>query len=533
MAIKHIIACGALLLTAFACGSDDAKVEERTEPREPETPEITETKDGTDFLTFSLKDANGHQTDAFLIDDSCVHITVSPESDLTRLSPVFEHSGAEVLLDSIAQESGAQSHDFSDFTKPLVYRVVSSDGRSKARRIVVHDLPVLVVNTPGGVPITSRSERTEGCTVSLVHTDGVTEELGTAGIRGRGHSTWEEAKKPYDVKLDKKHEVLGMKASKHWILLANCYYDRTQMHNATAFEMARMTDYPWVQSGTHVELILNGSHQGLYYLCEKIRVEKGKIDITRMDTTDLSGYNLTGGYLIESYVLQGFDTDYPFLTKYFNRTGYEFKWSLAWKVNEPDGGYYMPKAQLSYIEASMNRMEKLIYDDDILKTGAYRDSLDIETVINWFLVEESAINEEASRTKNVFMYKDRGGKFRMGPPWDFDAWSFGHAGTERFYCLDRALYYRQLFKDSIFVARLKEKWAEYHPLWEQRIPEFIDTQVARIRRSALRNEQMWNDWISVNDYPSKSYDECIAEMKEDFLLQQKWLDAQFKALSTE
>ena len=61
----------------------------------------------------------------------------------------------------------------------------------------------------------------------------------------------------------------------------------------------------------------------------------------------------------------------------------------------------------------------------------------------------------------------------------------------------------------------------------------MSARVARIRRSALRNEQMWNDWISVNDYPSKSYDECIADMKEDFLLQQKWLDAQFQALSPE
>lgn len=38
-------------------------------------------------------------------------------------------------------------------------------------------------------------------------------------IRGRGHSSWKGAKKPYKIKLDKKTAVMGMPKNKHWALM--------------------------------------------------------------------------------------------------------------------------------------------------------------------------------------------------------------------------------------------------------------------------------------------------------------------------
>ena len=47
-------------------------------------------------------------------------------------------------------------------------------------------------------------------------------------IRGRGNSTWQTEKKPYKIRLKDKEALLGEEsgASRHWVLLANCY-DRT------------------------------------------------------------------------------------------------------------------------------------------------------------------------------------------------------------------------------------------------------------------------------------------------------------------
>ena len=169
---------------------------------------------------------------------------------------------------------------------------------TEKRKIIIYDLPILMINTPDGQPIMSKEIRVEDCDVTLIIFNGK-QEFGKAGIKGRGNSTWLQEKKTYNIKFDEKQSLLGMKSSKKWVLLANAYYDRTQLHNATAFEIARLTDYELVQSGQFVELILNGEHKGLYYLCEKIDIEKGKINIDKLKENDLDKDKITGGYLLE------------------------------------------------------------------------------------------------------------------------------------------------------------------------------------------------------------------------------------------
>ena len=262
-----------------------------------EEEDITE-KDKTDFLRYALVERDNKQcaSEAFLIQDGTIHIMAPLHSNLRTLVPEFSANGKGVYVEGERQSSGKQSYDFSDFTNPLIYLVESSLGEEQEWTVNVYDLPVLMINTPDGEPIVDKENRKEGCTMKLVNLDGSIEDLGTAGIKGRGFTSWIQDKKPYNIKLDEKHKILGMNKSKHWILLANCYYDRTQLHNATAFEMARLTDYPWVQDGRFVELIMNGNHLGLYYLCEKIRIENDKIAITEMTPEDLTGEEVTGGY---------------------------------------------------------------------------------------------------------------------------------------------------------------------------------------------------------------------------------------------
>ena len=476
-----------------------------------------------DTLCLTLTDINNKQykSESFLIHDSTIHIMAPIQSDLTAQTAVITINKRQVLR---------EDHDFSDFTNPVVLGVEFSHGELRNWKVNVYDLPVLIINTPDGEAILDKENRKEGCTMQLVNLDGSIEDLGTAGIKGRGNTSWIQDKKPYNIKLDKKHEILGMKKSKHWILLANCYYDRTQLHNATAFEMARLTDFPWVQSGEFVELILNGKHLGLYYLCEKIRVEKGKIEITEMTPENLSGEELTGGYLLESYVDYGTYTfdGYPFQTDFFNRTGYNWNNWLAWEIKSPDSGFIIPQEQFDYIKSAMNHMESLIYDDDKLQTGAYRDFFDIETAINWYLVEEASANEEVTRSKNIYLYKDRNDKFRIGPPWDFDAWSFGQSLLEWHNCNSWCLYYRQLLKDPVFRKRVKEKWAVYYTLWRELIPQFIDKKKLEISRSAQRNEQMWPNWTDVNLYGHENYNDYVENMSDDFIKQIDWLNEQIK-----
>lgn len=459
--------------------------------------------------------------------DSTIHFSVSKNVDLKKMKLVANlQDGTIVSLNGVNFRNSIVS-DFSDFVSPTVITIEESVGRKYEKRIIIYDLPVFRIDTPNKLPILSKDERVKGCVVDLIHGNEL-KELGTAGIKVRGNSTALLPKKPYNVKLDEKHSVLGLENSKHYTLLANAYYDRTQLHNATAFEIARKTDFPYVQKGEFVEVILNGEHKGLYYLCEKPRVSKGRININEMSETDTIGISLTGGYLLESAISSGTVPSLSIYSDYFNTTGANRAWKLYWNIESPED--ILP-SQYDYITGRLNHMESLIYNSDSLKNGSYRNYFDIESAINWYLVQELTLNEEASRTKNCFLYKERGDeKFYIGPPWDFDAWTFGVTGVKRFWCNNTTLYFSTLLKDPYFVSRLKEKWNEYKPKFESEIPNYIVEQYNKIYNSALRNDAMWPNWITYFNPEERSYEDIVTDMINAFKTQLSWMDSQIQNL---
>ncbi len=89
-------------------------------------------------------------------------------------------------------------------------------------------------------------------------------------IKGRGNTTWIPDKKPYQIKLDKKADLLdpvgGSQKAKKWILLAN-YYDPTLLHNAVAFDLAYTSGLTATPQGYFVDFYYDGEYRGNYYLC--------------------------------------------------------------------------------------------------------------------------------------------------------------------------------------------------------------------------------------------------------------------------
>lgn len=475
--------------------------------------------------TLSIKDNSGVIHHPFYVDEENVYIMLPNEDDYTNMEFIACDTVPYIInLDGTKIDGGIV--DLSNFTKPLNCDWIIESGDTIIKGIQVCNIPVIMVETPDNLPITSKIERTEGCTIQLITQNNEYEDLGTAGIKGRGNSTWEQPKKPYNLKLDKKKEILGMKKSKHWLLLSNPYYDPTQLHNDVAFQIARMTDYPWVQSGKYVELILNGKHEGLYYFCEKVRIEKGKIEIAEINPDCLSGDSLTGGYLLEAGLKA--KEDYYFTTDYYNKTGKGFEYSLVWNLDTPEGD--VPQEQVDYIKNQFNHLESLIANEESLLSGAYLPLFDIETAINWFLVENLCYNQEASRSKNMLVYKDRdssksGGKLTMGPPWDLDAWTFNKVEYHYLYVRDYTWFFHRLLQDPFFISRLKEKWDTYYPAWKEQIPLYIDKQYEYINNSALRNRVLWTDWVTWY-YGEKSYQEYVEDMKEAFLSQLEWMNTE-------
>jgi hypothetical protein len=115
-------------------------------------------------------------------------------------------------------------------------------------------------------------------------------------VRGRGNSTWGMDKKPYKVKFDKKQNLLGMGANKHWVLLAN-RYDNTLLRNRITYWIVREMGMEFAIKCAPVEVVMNGEYYGSYLLSQQVRVGDTRVEIDELDekVKDPESLEITGG----------------------------------------------------------------------------------------------------------------------------------------------------------------------------------------------------------------------------------------------
>lgn len=387
---------------------------------------------------------------------------------------------------------------------------------SAVLKVVFYDqLPVVYMTTPAGVGITSKDDWVKGCYLRIVNPDGSEDMAAGASFKGRGNSTWGYPKKPYAIKLDAKSAVLGMPKHKRWVLLAN-WMDRTLIRNSVAFEIARQTELEWTPRGTFVEVYLNGQHLGNYYLCEQIKVDKNRVNITEMESADVEGEAVTGGYLME------LDTYYDEVNK-FRTTVY----NLPVNMKEPDEDILVP-AQLNYITNYMNCVEQALQENDFASSRSYADLLDVRSFADWWLVYELTQNKEPNHPKSSYMNKDRSGKLKAGPVWDFD-WGTFIPGNNNL-LNKNAIWYGRLFKDPAFITEVQQRWTVLKPKFES-VLQFIDMQAAMIKKSAEVNSRMWPIGQNVNGDEALSFDDAVKRLRQTYATRIQVLDAAIQELS--
>ena len=425
-------------------------------------------------------------------------------SSVGGLVATFSSNGYKVMVKGVEQESGITTNDFSS---PVTYRVVDREGNAMEYKVSVmySGLPIVFVDTPNSVAITSKDIWTEGTTIKIVNPDGRLLYEGTTSFRGRGNSTWTYPKKPYAIKLDKKASILGMPKHKRWVLLAN-WMDRTLMRNRVAFKLGECTQLDWTPRGEYVELVLNGKHLGNYLLCEQIKVDENRVNIAEIDA---ESEDVSGGYLME-------------LDTYFDEA-FKFKSSvknLPYMFKDPDED--ISDAMLNYMQSYVNTIEDELYNN--FETGVWKGYLDINTFVDYWFAVELTSNNEPAHPKSVYMYKDKGGKLCAGPMWDYDWATFLPSRSES-YNLKNCLYYPQLFNDTEFVSAVKERWPAAKASFDKVI-EFIDSESEKIKQSDKMNCAMWPISQRVNGDETMAFEEAVARLKKAYLDKLQWLDQQ-------
>lgn len=488
-----------------------------------------------------------------------------------KLKPTFAVSdGTTVKIDGMEQTSGVSEVDFS---KPVLYTLSNGEETRMFTVVVTNSgLPVVVLTQSGGgsesweeagINVRSKdADWVETDKMAVYNADGsVDMEEALCGIRLRGNSTQKFPKKPFAIKLVSKASVLGMPKHKRWVLLAN-WMDRTMLRNAVAFEVAHQTENAyadglgWNPHGYSVEVVMDGRHVGNYYLCEQIKIDGDRVDIKDCIEDIIRDGNTNPTMADCGYLLE-FDDNYDEVDKF--RTGRGLPCMFKDEVSKYSSDIYnQVKARIEAVEANL---EAGNYE------AAYSD-LDINSVIDYFFIQELTFNDEYKHPKSVYMLIDGDGKLTAGPVWDFDwqtfinydkvqamnskyggtyscrntnEWLYGKSklaekpwwpGSDYDYINDQPyMWYPLLFKDANFRAKVQERWAVIYPQLLNVVAK-IDEFAALNKVSEQFNYAMWplvglknSVGSAFNGDEDMSFDEAIATMKQAYTERLEWMNS--------
>lgn len=359
---------------------------------------------------------------------------------------------------------------------------IEYDGEASTMHTLGTGLRSVFIQCNGSI---TKTKWLENGTITIVDDAGVVYyQADSLSIQGRGNSTWSYPKKPYKIKLKAKEDLLGHGKSKRYVLLAN-WMDRTLLRNDVAFELARRTSLDWTPWGEFVELFINGVHKGNYWLGEQIRVEK---------------YRLQADYVIEM------DTYYDETWRFMSSKGFKpntNSYGLPIGVKYPDDDD-LTSTQFQEIKDLVAGVEDAIYN-----SGDMSSKIDLDSFLDWYLVHEITYNGEPNHPKSCYFHFNKGVMI-AGPVWDFDWYTFQPSTYGLF--IPNSIYFGQLFKDASVKARLKERWAELKPKF-QNADSYIEAKADEIRKSDALNNSMWPCTSYVNGDDSMSFDDAIARMR--------------------
>lgn len=434
-------------------------------------------------------------------------------SEVESLAPTFYTNGATVSIDGYNQQSGINKNNFTDI---VTYTLTSTDGTTAEYNVELSVeepkiLPKFYLFTDGAEPIDSKDDYRQGN--FLFYGNNVFDDAeGDMKIRGRGNSTWMHPKKPYQMKLDEKAEIMGMPADKKWIFLAE-YSDKTFLRNKIAFEMGYMSNLEWTPLSSFADVFVNDEYNGTYHISQKVEES-----INRVDLED-------NGFLLEIDQFERLDPDDVFF----------YSSQFLINIKAPDLAYDGEK--YNYITNFIDEFETALYGANFTNPNTgYEKYAEINSFVDWYLINEITKNVDSKDFSSIYLNLVVGEKLKMGPLWDFDL-AFGNNNysdceyPEGFWVKDNP-YINRMFDDPKFVRLVKERF-DYYRSQESELYKIIDENASLLNLSVHANDEKWNllgEWVWPNAVVFDTYVEEVNYLKEWLGLRMNWLDSEFSKM---
>ena len=414
-------------------------------------------------------------------------------------------------------------------------------------------LPILSIETQLGLPIVDGFLRESDLYIfdspnTLNRLSDTPEALpGKIYIEFRGSSSLTYPKKNYGFEIrdsasqaEVKVPLFEMPAHDDWALHGP-YADKTLMRNALVYGWARdMTD--WAPRTKFVELVVNGSYEGIYLLTEKVRQDNDRVDIARLSSTDTEAIDLTGGYILQV----GIDPENEFRS-FFSTYSQVFPGQVysQFRLDYPKYDTITP-VQWDYIRDYVHDIEERLAQPDYANpVDGYRNHIDVASWVDHAIVQELTGNFDGFR-RSLYLQKDRddrGGRFAAGPVWDFNialgneesclgqevaGWMMQSNGPA---CDFRSLpfFVQQIFADPMFKARMRARWEglRQNTLSDTRLMADIDSLAALLMPLQQQDQDRWmhmGTHVWPNAYVGATYAEEVAYLRDWLQRRVAWID---------
>lgn len=390
------------------------------------------------------------------------------------------------------------SQTFTDSNLPIVIISTDIDPGTSLPYEILDDPRVLgsmkIIMHPDG----SRNYMTDQNTAAYLNYSG------RMNIEIRGSSSQSVDKKGYGLTTlladnisNNNVSLLGMPSENDWIL-NGLAFDPSLIRDYLAYNLSRqMGNY--AARTQFCEVVINGEYEGLYLLQEKIKADSNRVNVLKITTSDIAGENLTGGYITKADKTTGDDP-------------------VAWSTSSYAGGvvnyiHDLPKPedvtsqQNAYIHSQFTALQTAITANNSSLLNGYTTIIDVPTFVDFMLSNEFAANVDGYQLSTYF-HKDRNGKLRAGPIWDFnltlgnDLFDYGfdrsHTDTWQFANGDNegSKYWTDLFNNSTFKCYLSRRFNELiqpgQPMNTVVLNTFIDNTITLISEAMVRENERWN-----------------------------------------